>query len=147
MTVIGGASQGSQTVTATCRSWCTICTLALRHLSEALPLLRRKFGASVIAVSGQLPPFNSDFEECNHFDFPVLSDKGGLLSPFTTEMASMCSPSQSCGPLQDHPVSHFKGGVLQLNQTWPDTAVVVSASISRANLHDARTPSQPRAWC
>mmetsp|Transcript_8383 Transcript_8383/g.25180 ORF Transcript_8383/g.25180 Transcript_8383/m.25180 type:complete len:289 (+) Transcript_8383:317-1183(+) len=68
--------QGPLVLTHFRGSWCTICTLALRHLSEALPLLRRKFGASVIAVSGQLPPFNSDFEECNHFDFPVLSDKG-----------------------------------------------------------------------
>lgn len=59
-----------------CRSWCTICALALRHLSEALPLLHRKFGASVIAVSGQLPELNSELEACNHFNYPILSDTG-----------------------------------------------------------------------
>lgn len=61
-------------------TWCTLCSLALRHLSNCLPLLRQTHGANLVAISGQLPQHNFACEASNQLDFPVLCDKGLALA-------------------------------------------------------------------
>ena len=53
--------------------WCPYCNLELRALQQALPELRQ-FGASLIAVSPQLPDASLSTAEKNALEFPVLSD-------------------------------------------------------------------------
>jgi len=57
-------------------TWCTLCSLALRHLSQCLPIFREKYGADMVAISGQLPEHNRACEAAHQLGFPVLCDKG-----------------------------------------------------------------------
>ena len=61
-----------------CRTWCTLCNLALRHLSNCLPMFQKAFGANLIAISSQLPHHNFASELANQLSFPVLCDRGQL---------------------------------------------------------------------
>lgn len=61
-------------------SWCTLCNLALRHLSSCLPMFQRAFGANLIAISSQLPHHNHASELANQLSFPVLCDRGLALA-------------------------------------------------------------------
>lgn len=64
-----------------CRRWCTLCNLALRHLSNCLPMFQKAFGANLIAISSQLPHHNLASELTNQLSFPVLCDRGQLQMP------------------------------------------------------------------
>jgi peroxiredoxin len=55
--------------------WCPYCNLELRALQARLPDLRA-VGASLVAISPELPDRSLSTEEKNELSFPVLSDHG-----------------------------------------------------------------------
>jgi peroxiredoxin len=59
--------------------WCPYCNIALRSLQRVLPEIKA-LGASLIAVSPQLPDNSLSTEEKNSLEFPVLSDVGNIIA-------------------------------------------------------------------
>jgi peroxiredoxin len=59
--------------------WCPYCNLELRGLQRALPEIVRA-GASLVAISPQLPDHSLSTEEKNQLTFPVLSDAGNIVA-------------------------------------------------------------------
>ncbi|WP_263367725.1 peroxiredoxin-like family protein [Edaphobacter bradus] len=55
--------------------WCPYCNIELRGLQRVLPEIKA-LGASLVAISPQLPDNSLSTEEKNHLAFPVLSDVG-----------------------------------------------------------------------
>jgi peroxiredoxin len=55
--------------------WCPFCNLELRGLQRVLPQIE-EMGASLAAISPQLPDHSLSTEEKNQLTFPVLSDVG-----------------------------------------------------------------------
>jgi peroxiredoxin len=55
--------------------WCPFCNLELRGLQGVLPEIVQ-VGASLVAISPQLPGNSLSTEEKNQLTFPVLSDVG-----------------------------------------------------------------------
>jgi peroxiredoxin len=59
--------------------WCPYCNIELRGLQRALPGMK-SLGASLIAISPQLPDNSLSTEEKNHLTFPILSDVGNVVA-------------------------------------------------------------------
>ena len=59
--------------------WCPYCNIELRGLQRALPRLRQ-LGASLVAISPQLPDNSLSTKEKNRLEFPVLSDVGNKIA-------------------------------------------------------------------
>jgi peroxiredoxin len=59
--------------------WCPYCNIGLRGLQRALPEIKA-LGASMIAISPQLPDNSLSTEEKNSLTFPVLSDIGNVIA-------------------------------------------------------------------
>lgn len=59
--------------------WCPYCNIELRGLQRALPQMQ-KLGASLVAISPQLPDNSLSTEEKNGLRFPVLSDVGNAIA-------------------------------------------------------------------
>jgi peroxiredoxin len=59
--------------------WCPFCNLELRGLQRVLPEITQA-GASLVAISPQLPDNSLSTEEKNHLTFPVLSDVGNTVA-------------------------------------------------------------------
>jgi peroxiredoxin len=59
--------------------WCPFCNLELRGLQRALPEIVQ-VGASLVAISPQLPDNSLSIEEKNQLTFPVLSDVGNIVA-------------------------------------------------------------------
>jgi peroxiredoxin len=59
--------------------WCPYCNIELRGLQRALPEIKQ-LGASLIAISPQLPDNSLSTEEKNSLTFPVLSDIGNVIA-------------------------------------------------------------------
>ncbi len=59
--------------------WCPFCNLELRGLQRVLPEVAQ-LGASLVAISPQLPDNSLSTEEKNHLTFPVLSDVGNIVA-------------------------------------------------------------------
>ncbi len=59
--------------------WCPYCNIELRGLQQALPQIK-DLGASLVAISPQLPDNSLSTEEKNHLEFPVLSDVGNTVA-------------------------------------------------------------------
>jgi len=59
--------------------WCPYCNIELRGLQRALPEIKA-LGASLVAVSPQLPDNSLSTEEKNNLAFPVLSDLGNVIA-------------------------------------------------------------------
>jgi peroxiredoxin len=59
--------------------WCPYCNIELRKLLRVLPEIK-KLGASLVAISPQLPDNSLTTEEKNHLEFPVLSDVGNVVA-------------------------------------------------------------------
>jgi peroxiredoxin len=59
--------------------WCPYCNLELRGLQRVLPEIVRA-GASLVAISPQLPDHSLSTEEKNQLTFPVLSDAGNIVA-------------------------------------------------------------------
>jgi len=59
--------------------WCPYCNIELRGLQRVLPQIR-KLGASLVAISPQLPDNSLSTEENNSLEFPVLSDVGNTVA-------------------------------------------------------------------
>lgn len=59
--------------------WCPYCNIELRGLQRVLPQIRQ-LGASLVAISPQLPDNSLSTEEKNHLEFPVLSDVGNTVA-------------------------------------------------------------------
>ena len=59
--------------------WCPYCNIELRGLERALPEIKA-LGASLLAISPQLPDNSLSTEEKNHLTFPVLSDVGNVVA-------------------------------------------------------------------
>ncbi len=59
--------------------WCPYCNIELRGLQRVLPEIK-KLGASLVAISPQLPDNSLTTEEKNHLEFPVLSDVGNVVA-------------------------------------------------------------------
>ncbi|MDE1161355.1 MAG: peroxiredoxin-like family protein [Acidobacteriaceae bacterium] len=59
--------------------WCPYCNIELRGLQRALPEIQ-KLGASLVAISPQLPDNSLSTEEKNGLQFPVLSDVGNKVA-------------------------------------------------------------------
>jgi peroxiredoxin len=59
--------------------WCPYCNIELRGLQKTLPEIK-VLGASLVAVSPQLPDNSLSTEEKNHLEFPVLSDVGNVVA-------------------------------------------------------------------
>lgn len=59
--------------------WCPYCNIELRGLQRALPEIKA-LGASLVAISPQLPDNSLSTEEKNHLTFPVLSDVGNVIA-------------------------------------------------------------------
>lgn len=59
--------------------WCPYCNIELRGLQRALSRIK-KVGASLVAISPQLPDHSLSTEEKNHLEFPVLSDVGNVVA-------------------------------------------------------------------
>jgi peroxiredoxin len=53
--------------------WCPYCNIELRGLQRVLPEIQG-FGASLVAISPQLPDNSLSMEEKNGLEFPVLSN-------------------------------------------------------------------------
>ncbi|HKD09401.1 MAG TPA: peroxiredoxin-like family protein [Bryobacteraceae bacterium] len=59
--------------------WCPFCNLELRGLQRVLPEIAQ-LGASLVAISPQLPDNSLSTEEKNQLTFPVLSDVGNMVA-------------------------------------------------------------------
>jgi peroxiredoxin len=59
--------------------WCPYCNIQLRGLQRALPEINR-YGATLVAISPQLPDNSLSTEEKNKLTFPVLSDIGNVVA-------------------------------------------------------------------
>ena len=59
--------------------WCPFCNLELRGLQRVLPEIVQA-GASLVAISPQLPDNSLSTEEKNQLTFPVLSDVGNIVA-------------------------------------------------------------------
>jgi len=59
--------------------WCPYCNIELRGLQRALPRIR-ELGASLVAISPQIPDNSLSTEEKNGLEFPVLSDVGNTVA-------------------------------------------------------------------
>ena len=57
--------------------WCPFCNLELRGLQRVLPEIAQ-MGASLVAISPQLPDNSLSTQEKNQLTFPVLSDVGNI---------------------------------------------------------------------
>jgi peroxiredoxin len=57
--------------------WCPFCNLELRSLQRVLPEIV-PMGASLVAISPQLPDSSLSTQEKNRLTFPVLSDVGNI---------------------------------------------------------------------
>jgi peroxiredoxin len=55
--------------------WCPYCNISLRGFHKSLPEIRAA-GASLVAISPELPDSSISTAEKNHLDFDVLSDRG-----------------------------------------------------------------------
>lgn len=55
--------------------WCPHCNIALKNLQEALPTFK-EVGATLVALSPELPDHSLTTSEKQALDFPVLSDVG-----------------------------------------------------------------------
>jgi peroxiredoxin len=55
--------------------WCPYCNIALRGFHKSLPEIRAT-GASLVAISPEMPNNSMSTAEKNHLDFDVLSDRG-----------------------------------------------------------------------
>ena len=60
-------------------SWCPYCTLELHSLQQNLPLMAN-LGATLVAISPQLPDESLNTAEKNELSFPVLSDVGNVVA-------------------------------------------------------------------
>jgi peroxiredoxin len=60
-------------------SWCPYCNLELRALQLRLAEIQR-LGASLVAISPELPDRSLSVAEKNELAFPVLSDKGNAVA-------------------------------------------------------------------
>jgi peroxiredoxin len=58
--------------------WCPFCNIELQALQEAITEIRAR-GASLVAVSQQTPTNNLKSRRENRLEFPILSDKGGVI--------------------------------------------------------------------
>jgi peroxiredoxin len=72
--------------------WCPYCNIELRGLQKALPSIQA-MGASLVAISPELPDNTLSTTEKNHLEFTVLSDIGnqvarslGIAFELSTEM-------------------------------------------------------------
>ncbi|MFA8300388.1 MAG: peroxiredoxin-like family protein [Hyphomicrobiales bacterium] len=54
-------------------AWCPYCNLALKSLQESLPEIKAQ-GATLIAITPQLPDNSLSQKEKNHLEFEILSD-------------------------------------------------------------------------
>ena len=75
--------------------WCPYCNITLHYLQEKLPEFQ-KVGASLIALTPELPDNSLNTSEKNHLEFNVLSDVGntigkeyGVVFQLTNEVASI----------------------------------------------------------
>ena len=59
--------------------WCPYCNIELRGLQRVLPEITA-LGASLMAISPQLPDNSLSTQEKNHLAFPVLSDVGNIVA-------------------------------------------------------------------
>ena len=59
--------------------WCPFCNIELRGLQRVLPEIVQ-VGASLVAISPQLPDNSLSTEEKNRLTFPVLSDVGNIVA-------------------------------------------------------------------
>jgi len=60
-------------------AWCPYCNLELKTLQDTLPQIK-KLGASLVAISPQLPDKSLSLKEKLALDFDVLSDKGNRVA-------------------------------------------------------------------
>lgn len=72
-------SQGPVVIAFYRGGWCPYCNIELRGLQRVLPQIRQ-LGASLVAISPQLPDNSLSTEEKNHLEFPVLSDVGNTVA-------------------------------------------------------------------
>ncbi|QEH32522.1 Putative peroxiredoxin bcp [Aquisphaera giovannonii] len=59
--------------------WCPYCNIALRGLQRRLPDFRSA-GATLVAISPELPDNSMSTAEKGHLEFEVLSDRGGKVA-------------------------------------------------------------------
>lgn len=59
--------------------WCPFCNLQLRAYQEILEQIK-SFGASLVAISPELPARSLSTKEKNELDFEVLSDRGNIVA-------------------------------------------------------------------
>jgi peroxiredoxin len=59
--------------------WCPYCNIALRGFHKSLPEIRSA-GASLVAISPEMPDNSLSTAEKNHLDFDVLSDRGSKVA-------------------------------------------------------------------
>lgn len=59
--------------------WCPYCNLELRELQKFIPEFE-KLNATLVAISPETPDNSLDTKQRNELTFPVLSDKGNVLS-------------------------------------------------------------------
>ena len=60
-------------------AWCPFCNLELRALQKVLPELKA-LGASLVAVSPELPDYSLPMVQRNGLEFPVLTDRGNAVA-------------------------------------------------------------------
>ncbi len=60
-------------------SWCPYCNLELRAYQAKLAQIRQ-LGATVVAISPELPHRCAATEQSNHLDYPVVSDPGNAVA-------------------------------------------------------------------
>ncbi len=72
-------SQGPVVLSFYRGGWCPYCNIELRGLQRALPEIQR-LGASLVAISPELPDRSLSTEEKNQLTFAVLSDTGNRVA-------------------------------------------------------------------
>lgn len=137
-------AEGPVIVTFYRGDWCPYCNLQLRSLEEALPRFS-SLGASVVAISPQLPDRNLSLAERHELTFDVLSD----LDQSVTEAYGLLY--EITGDLLDLYLNVFQNDVRQQNADGtarlpvPGTFILSADGIVKARYASAdwRTRVEP----
>ena len=114
--------------------WCPFCNLAQRALQQYLPEITQ-LGASMTAISLQVPDDSMTMAERNNLTFEVLSDVGGTVSKSYGLLFTLPKYLQQIYQDLGHPLPEFNG-----TDDWtlpiPATFVIDQAGVVRFRFAD-----------
>jgi AhpC/TSA family len=106
-------AQGPVVMTFYRGQWCPYCHLALRAYQQALPHLQAK-GASLLAISPQMPDHSRALAEKLKLTFALLSDRGNHVARASVDSSSplmrRCAPrTNRCARICPHSTAQTRG--------------------------------------